>query len=481
MGKLMSRRTFLGGSMAFLVAGWRNATELFGTPELQFGVLSDVHITTPQSVAVMEKAFAWFRQRGADAVMMPGDLTDWGLCRSFDYLEASWEKYFKDGKTVPLFCTGNHDYEGWRYADMAMEMFTNGYSKEEALCKCGLERYWEKTFGEKFAPVRVRTVKGYDFVSAEWRAEKDVPAWLAANGSRLRGKKPFFYFQHVPINGTTGDSRRNGSKDPVYTALKAFPNAIAFTGHTHTTFNDERSVWQGDFTAFAVPSLSYAGLPWVENGSGLRNGKAKKTMPALPYRRDLRGGQGYYVSVYSDKMVVERIDVEEGCVAGAEAWVVPLGSNEKPFAPSVRAAASVAPKFPAGARVRTETRNADSRIGKWAIVMNCTFESAVPFPRERVHHYEIAAVPKDGSKSLVKRFLSPAFAKMAKYEPKVQRFWLNAAELPRGTEYVLQVRAVNCYGKRSAPLISRVWRSATPSSAGKGVKDTTAETAAGSV
>ena len=454
----MSRRGFLGGSAAFFVAGCRTA-DLFGAPEIQFGVLSDIHITTPESVAMMEKAFAWFKKRGADAVVIPGDLTDWGLCSSFDYLKASWDKFFKGEATVPLFCTGNHDYDGWWYGDMTMEMHANGYSEDEALSKKGLAEYWEKTFGEKFAPVRVRTVKGYDFVSAEWGAADQMPAWMAANGARFGGAKPFFFFQHVPIAGTTGDAKRDNSKDPVYAALKGYANAVAFTGHTHTTFNDERSIWQGAFTALAVPSLSYLGLPNAENGRGNRAGKSGQTMQTEPYRRDLRGGQGFYVSVYADRMVVERIDVEEDCEAGADAWIVPLGTGEKPFCHAARAAASEAPAFPAGARVLTETRNTENRIGKWTIVMDCSFESAVPKRGARVHHYEIAAVPKDGSAPLVKKFISPAFGKMAKYEPARQRFWFDVAELPQDKDYVIEVRAVNCFGKRSAPLVSRVWHS----------------------
>lgn len=457
----LTRRGFLGGASAFFVAGCRTS-DLFGSPELQFGVLSDIHITTPASAAMTEKAFAWFKRRGADAVLIPGDLTDWGLRSSFDYLKASWDKVFKGTETVQLFCTGNHDYDGWWYGDMTMEMHANGYSEDDALSKHGLDAYWEKTFGEPFAPVRVRTVKGYDFVCAEWKASKDMPAYMSANAARFKGTKPFFFFQHVPIAGTTGDGAADGSKDPVYNALKGFPNAVTFTGHTHTTFNDERSVRQGAFTSFAVPSLSYAAGPGggtYENGSGPRNGTSVQTMPYPTYRRDLRGGQGFYVSVYADRMVVERIDFEEGCAAGADAWVVPLGTDEKPYGFASRAAASVAPEFPAGATFRTETRNTDNRVGKWTIAMNCEFEAAVPAPGTRVHDYEIRAVPTDGSKPLVKRFFSPAFAKMAKYEPETMRFWFDVAELPQDKEYVLEARAFNCFGKASKPIVSRVWRS----------------------
>ena len=316
------------------------------------------------------------------------------------------------------------------------------------------------TYDFSIAPVRVRTVKGYDFVSAEWDSFKKLPEWMAANGGRFKDGRPFFYFQHPPARGTTSDSRGWDDKGAAFAALKEFPNAFAFTGHSHRPFNDERSIWQGEFTAIATPSLSYASFPpGHENGSGKRNGTSVQSMPMIPDRRDLRGGQGFFVSVYDDRMVVERIDIEEECAEGAPAWIVPLSGGEKPYDFASRAEASVAPEFPSGAKLRLDTRNTENRSGKWVIVMNCEFLSAVPPAGGRVFDYEIRIVPKDGSEPMAKKFLSPAYSRMAKHEPKMQRFWFDVAELPQDVDYVVEVRAFNCFGKASRPLVSGVWHS----------------------
>ena len=72
---------------------------------------------------------------------------------------------------------------------------------------------WERVFGEEYAPVHLRTMKGDDFVSAEYASDDkgkhrpDAAAFLIAYAKRLRDSgKPFFYFQHLPIKGMTGDS-----------------------------------------------------------------------------------------------------------------------------------------------------------------------------------------------------------------------------------------------------------------------------------
>ena len=131
---------------------------------------------------------------------------------------------------------------------------------------------------------------------------------------------------------------------------------------------------------------------------------------------------------------------------------------EKPFDNAVRAETEPVPSFPRGAGLEIETRNTENRRGHWTIVMQCVFPTAQMPAGSRVYDYEIRAVPRDGSEPMVKRFISPAYAKMAKYEPAKQRFWFDVAELPQDKDYVLEVRARNCFGKCSAALVSETMR-----------------------
>jgi len=56
------------------------------------------------------------------------------------------------------------------------------------------------------------------------------------------------------------------------------------------------------------------------------------------------------------------------------------------------------------------------------------------------------------------RFLSPAYGKIARYEPEVQRFWFDLADVPKGKPYHLEARAMNAFGKVSVPLRTGVWQ-----------------------
>ena len=314
-----SRREFILSSLAAsFVAGCRTA-DIFGGPALTFGVVSDIHVTSSGTEARYEKALQLFKARGADAVMVCGDIADWGTANSWEHVRDAWQRVFDGADTVPLLCTGNHDFEGWWYGDMTMDMHASGHSEDEAVVKApgGVKAMWEKIFGEAYEPMRIRRVKGYDFVSAEYASDEkgkhrpDAAAFLVAYAKRLRDSgKPFFFFQHLPIKGTTGDSRGWADGGSVFPVLKTFPNAVSFTGHTHCPFVDEHQIWQGAFTAIGAPSLSYPTLFGHENGTARRDGSAANAMQMIPVRRDLEGTQGFFVSVYADIIVVERIDVE---------------------------------------------------------------------------------------------------------------------------------------------------------------------------
>ena len=162
---MIDRRGFLGGAMALMGVGGCRSLGIGGEkPNLIFGVISDVHVTTPESTEVFVRTLKYFRDRKVDAVMVAGDLTDWGLKSSYKYLADAWYSVFPndcapDGRKVEkLFCTGNHDYDGYWYGDMTLDMHVQGYSEEEALVKFGMKKCWEEAFNEPFAPDRKSVV-----------------------------------------------------------------------------------------------------------------------------------------------------------------------------------------------------------------------------------------------------------------------------------------------------------------------------------
>ena len=463
----ISRRNFLGGAAALMGSGGCRSLGLGGEkPDLVFGVISDVHITTPESCEMFIRTLKYFRDRKVDAVMVSGDLTDWGLKSGYKYMADAWYSVFPDDrapdgrKVEKLFCTGNHDYDGYWYGDMTLDMHVQGYSEDEAIVKFGMKKCWEEAFHEPFAPVRRRTVKGYDFISAEWKEGKpwDVVAdeWFAKNGKSLDPKKPFFFFTHYPLGGTTSCTKPDA---PTVKALKSMPNAVAFSGHCHWTLNDERSIWQGEYTAIAVPSISYTTIPaGYENGSDSRRGDPKVAMPKLPARPNLERAQGYVVSVFGSRMEIERRDFAAG-VEAAPAWIVtPPTADSSPYAFKNSSKRTPVPQFPEGTALKTRIANTEDRDGHWAIMMMLEFQSAKA-RKGRVYDYEVRIEKEDGTVPVVKRFLAPAFYKLEHEEPSAQSFAFNAKDLPEYGKYRFRVYPRNCFGACGRPIESKVFES----------------------
>ena len=98
----VSRREFILSSLAAsFVAGCRSM-DLFGRPALTFGVVSDIHVTSAGTEARYEKALRLFKSRGADAVMVCGDIADWGTVNSWEHVRDAWKRVFDGTDTVPL-------------------------------------------------------------------------------------------------------------------------------------------------------------------------------------------------------------------------------------------------------------------------------------------------------------------------------------------------------------------------------------------
>ena len=458
---LASRREFLWSIVALgAVGGCRSLGLADDGTLLRLGVISDIHVTTPESTDKFRHALAWFRKRGVDAVAIAGDLADWGLLSGWKYTKTAWDAEMSGTEITPLFITGNHDFEGWWYGDMTLDMHVQGYSEKEALSKLGMKKCWEETFGEPYEDIRHRKVRGFDFVSVEWNCREDaVLDWFKAHVGELAADRPVFFMRHPPFSGTTAGSGRGENWNRLREYLQKLPNCVAITGHTHWTLTDERSIWQeGGLTALSVPSMSYTGLPTgYENGYAVRDTTSAMSMERIQVRENLKEAQGFLLTVGERAMTVERRDFEYGVEAAAP-WVVtmPAGAAQQ-YSITKRASAAEAPRFTAGATVATHMTNSVRRNGTWTMFLSLDFPTADR--GGRVFDYVARIVMEDGSVFTSKKYLSTSFYKPRRHEDKTQSFWFDAMDLPETGRYRVAVVARNCFGGESAPIFSRTYES----------------------
>lgn len=399
----MDRRAFLGGTAALLGASaFGVSTPLAkGRPNLVLGVLSDIHLSIVKGrdgtlsfvgEEMFTKALRWYRDCGVDGVIVCGDMADFGTVEELGAVARAWYSVFPDGKAPDgrrveqLFVYGNHDFEGYKYGGCVKAVFGEKYY-DHAINK-DLAAAWKKCFHEDYNPIWRKEVKGYTVIGTHWtkdhcRGWEEVgtsyaSGWFEKNGATIDPFRPFFYLQHPPLKGTCHCDWVWGHDNGLVTkALSKFRNAVAFSGHSHASINDERAIWQGAFTSIGAGSLKYTGLEYGdvlpfgrENdlpSPGLRGEDPYKIMRKMRIRS---GHQGMILRVYDDRMVFERRDFEDLGLLGDD-WVVPLPAAEPmPFAYAKRAAASVPPQFPKGAALAvcmTKGKNRGGRKVKYEV------------------------------------------------------------------------------------------------------------------
>ena len=476
-----TRRQFFGGLSALLAtASARSYAEATGTgkPNLRFGVLSDIHISPmaymdrflggdrkahrTRETDLLEKAFRYFDEQGADGVLIAGDMADWGLVGQLQAVADCWFRVFPDGRSArdgrkveQLFALGNHDFEGFRYGYAKKALGPVKLPASEKLVT-DMAGNWQRIFREPYSPIWRKEVKGYTFIGAHWDKWTGIAAlgdYLKEQGPTLKGPKPFFYAQHPQPKDTCLGSWIWGHDDGRSTqALSAFPNAVAFSGHSHKPLTNELNVWQGAFTSVGTASLYNVG-----SGEGRENGthEVRNHRSVMAYHRSrtddaTEAAHGQFVRVYDGFIEIERREFVRGESVGPN-WVIPVpAGKEAPFLYANRKAASKAPgPFPAGAKIKV-TRTADRVRLEFPPARAITGASPVA-------DYEVEAVHEeaDVSRTLFTRYVfGPGiFFDPAKEKgPIVAEF--DAKLFPKGGRFFFRARAHEVFGKFNAPISS---------------------------
>ncbi len=487
----LKRREFLGVAAAFGAAGdARPATpglaRDLGEARLRVGIVSDIHITnrTPgarDSHEYFVKALRFFDAEKVDAVLVAGDLFTSGRIRELELVAWAWNQVFPndtaaDGRHVErLFVTGNHDLDDWTYHLAKNETLEQKATRvKDEMFSFHRQETWKRLFGEDYAPYYAKTVKGYTFIMRHWPSrflheQSAAREALVEWGPKVARDKVFFYCQHEPVADTVnatwlldGERSTEDQENPPLArkALDAYPNCICLTGHSHCSLADERSIWQGTFTAVNCGCL----VGWAFSERGRENGHDCDGTPEpvreMPTFDKTTVRHGMLMTVYDNAVRFHRREFVKDGVLGPD-WVVPLATAERPYAFEPRRAAAKAPRFAADAEVKV------ARIAKGrdrAGHEHAQVEVAVPpvtsaTGGDRAHDYSVRLEMRIADTVRVldeKRVYSPKFmwAEADDCEPVRCRFAESA--LPKGRLLRFVVTPYSCW-LRAGASISSPW------------------------
>ena len=467
----LDRRDFLKGmaaSAAMAAVGGMNlhaAVPEGKKPLMRFGAVSDVHIyLDPKCTDTWEKTLKWYDEQKVDAVLVAGDIADWGLVQQLQNFSNTWYKVFPNDKSTldgrhveKIFVFGNHDIDGWTYGTRTKEDRDDRFSKS---IKKDVKAAWDLCFHEEFQGIYTKVVKGYTFIGGHWSWDRGIEQYMEENKSKIDPNLPFFYTQHPhpkdTVYGPWAWGHDNGFSTKTFSK---FPNSIVLTGHSHYPLTDESGIWQDTFTSIGTASLRYVGTRYGRENS---DEVCRPTEPDLQMRA-IGGGnsrQGMLFSIYDDQITIGKRDFSCDKTLG-EDWVLPLPLlKEKPYYHPKRKLeyAKNLPAFAAdaGAQITVTESVGKNRRGADIPQVTVTFPAALS--GGQTFDYEVQA-------ELTYYDVTRVFGTMRVFADNYYRAWdmqektvkcvFTQAELPKKVGLRFAITPMDAFGNRGKTIYSK--------------------------
>lgn len=495
----ISRRWFIGGAVSALALNGckmfstRIGTYSSGKANLTFGVISDVHIrfdpnthmvglSSSSSGETLENTLRWFRDQGVDAVVIAGDIADYGIIAELQLVADIWNKVFPnnkspDGRIVEkVFVSGNHDVEGFIYRKFGEKCWPDKNELKKNILVSDFKKNWERIFNEEYNDIYKKEINGYTFIGQHWGKQgwganckfDLIKPFMDENKSKINTSLPFFYIQHPHPKNTCHGPRAWGADTGITTeVLSNFPTAVAFSGHSHYPLYDKNVIWQEAFTSIGTASLRYLTFNSkgaIGNGVGgfeNSNNEAKNIKHLANENKIMQPinwyntRQGLLVKVFDDCMTILRRDFSHEEIIGEE-WVMPLSTAEgKPFSFVEHAKRLHSPEFPKDSKIIVKKSRGKNR-GKEAKekdILVIDFPKADAFGNDNLTHYEIFVEAKDDKQNQTRRMISVNVVQPGK---KAKEFTLRIAcdTLPTNTNYRFIITPISSFGSKGKPILS---------------------------
>ena len=198
----------------------------------------------------LDKALKFIAPMKPDVLLMAGDLADGTNFDTFKLYRELLTKYFAP---IPIHvgCAGNHDYWVPRGTERQPEYI---YSEMSRL------------IGQKNANPLHEVVGGFDFIALSEdinmtdgyskkmldALEKEIQSAIARDAD-----KPVFVVTHFHPADTVSGSHTSSGRPELRKLFNRYKQIVSISGHTHCPLEDERCIWQGEFTAVNTSTLAY--------------------------------------------------------------------------------------------------------------------------------------------------------------------------------------------------------------------------------
>ena len=408
--------------------------------ELKIGIISDTQLPPEYYtkndyydtfVDHLDRTLRILNSQKIDILIVAGDISDQGATYSYNLFLSRFNHIFKNKKPILNIIMGNHDY----------------WSKEQESASKSQMKFH---YAFKQSPFSHKVINGYHFIM--WSHENrylDLTAaskieWVKEQieiALKEDKNKPIFVITHMNPFDTVYGSIEWGNIN-IKNALINYENVISISGHSHFSLIDERSIWQGDFTAIQTQAIAYIELEkGKENGSVPKN-EFGQNKPCL------KNYMGLIMDVNDEKIEFNRISFEKNEFYG-DKWIIKQPVNKKNFIYTnlEREKKSVAPYWK-----NEQDKNINVKymknIQKNEIKSVIFFEQ--PYHDNFVHSYEVELIYLKDNSFAGKFLYFSDFYLMPQDREKIIK--LGMCSYLKNGEYKIKVSAIESFGKKSKPI-----------------------------
>lgn len=325
---------------------------------LTVGILSDLQFAPEGGMPTYEnayrKALELLKAQDVDMILNVGDYTDTNTQEAADNVTRILnEVYPENERPISLSIMGNHDY--W------LPYFVDCW---EIPFKSKMQNRAMEAMGES-SPWTHKVVNGYHFIGfspstgdMDDSAYADKIDWAREQieiAVKEDPNKPVFVVTHQPPAGTVnsavnadGESGSDEESDLLDELFSQYPQVVSISGHTHFSLLDDRSIWQGEYTALNTQSLSYTSM-------SRSTGEDPSSIEQNP--------MCMIMEISDDQLAINRYGVLTGEQMG-ETWTIefPIQDHLDTYT-FARGDQSAAPVFPENAAISAEFKTYDEASG----------------------------------------------------------------------------------------------------------------------
>lgn len=401
--------------------------------KVRFAVGSDLHIGRNDDASEkLKNAFDAFYKVDSqlDAAVFVGDITNNGAEGEYNKLIDILNDKLT-GNTKLAMPMGNHEFNT---ASGAVDRYKTAVAKLKS------------EVNRQDTNMNITVGDGYHIISMSAKNYagdySDNYDWLKQQLEEAVAEdpdKPIFLAQHHGFKDSAYVTNEwYGSFGEIEELLKQYPQVIDFSGHSHATLNDPRSINQDlGFTAIQDGTIG----AYFEN----EKGKMEGTRPA----DSENASQALIVEVdQNNQVTIRRMDLTSGKYIG-KSWKLntpDLVQNKSfTYTTEKRTTESAVPSFPQGAEVTASDVKESS--------VNLTFTQGQNEDRNDdgwIHSYRIKAVNKTTGKTDVNKLtFSDYYA-----PPMKQKLTKTLTGLSDDTDYRIEITAINPFQKESTQKLT---------------------------